>query len=132
MHFLGTAQRNFDTAATDCTEPAKPRSCRKPSIDSIPASVSGWKSTRASNSRLVDGVSSTAMEKRSPFSPKVPAWPVATIRAFNFGLAPEASVSTTRGPSSSQRSKGRLAAERSVQAQSSFGALPERGWAGSH
>ena len=107
-------------------------SCWKPSIDSMPASLPDPKSTRASSSRLLDGVSSTAVEKRSPFSPKVPAWPVAMIRAFSFGLAPEPSESTMSGPSSSQRSKGRLAAERSVHAQSSFCALPERGSAGSH
>ena len=40
-----------------------------------------------------------------------------------WACAPEPSETTTSGPSSSQRSSGRLAAERSVQAQSSFCAL---------
>jgi hypothetical protein len=49
---------------------------------------------------------------------KVPSCPVAIRRAFSFGAAPEPSETTTSGPSSSQRSSGRLAAERSVQASS--------------
>ena len=57
------------------------------------------RSTRASNSRLSTGVSSTVVEKRSPLSPNVPAWPVAIRRAFSFGLAPEPSETTTSGPS---------------------------------
>ena len=50
-------------------------------------------------------------------------WPVAIRRAFSLGCAPDPSETTTSGPSSSQRSRGRLAAERSVQAQSSFWAF---------
>ena len=89
---------------------------------SIPCrpSVSGAKSTRASNSRLLEGVFSTDAVMRSPLSPNVPSCPVAIRRAFSFGCAPEPSETTTSGPSSSQRSRGRLAAERSVHAQSSF------------
>jgi hypothetical protein len=49
-----------------------------------------------------------------------------------LGVAPEPSETTTSGPSSSQRSKGRLAAERKVHFQSSCSALPARGSAGSH
>ena len=79
----------------------------------------GAKSTCASSSRLSDGVSSTEAAIRSPLSPKVPSCPVAIRRAFSLGAAPEPSETTTSGPSSSQRSSGRLAAERSVQAQSS-------------
>ena len=93
----------------------------------------GAKSTRASNSRLLEGVSSTAVENRSPFSPKVPAWPVAMMRAFNFGVARRA-LANRQSAAHLQASaaRGRLAAERKVQAQSSLVALPDRGSAGSH
>jgi hypothetical protein len=98
----------------------------------MPAFEPGSKSTWASSSRLFDGVFSTAAETRSPLSPKVPSCPVAISRAFSFGDPPEPSETTTSGPSSSQRSKGRLAAERSVHFQSSAGVLPDRGSDGSH
>ncbi len=110
--------------------PQSPRSCRKPSIDSIPASVSGAKSTRASNSLLSEGVFSTLAVNRSPLSPNVPSCPVAISRAFSLGRPPGRSETTTSGPSSSQRNRGRFAAERSVHSQSSFIALtPAVAWA---
>ena len=101
-------------------------------MDSMPAFEPGAKSTWASSSRLLEGVSSTVAEMRSPLSPKVPSCPVATRRAFSLAALPVPSETITRGPSSSQRSRGRLAAERRVHAQSSFCALASRGSVGSH
>ena len=54
------------------------------------------------------------------------------IDAFKRGDPPAPSDTTTSGPSSSQRSSGRLAAARNVHFQSSCCALPDRGSAGSH
>src|SRR6476646_10721364 len=95
-------------------------------MDSRPAFVFGAKSTRARSSRLFEGVTSTFAVMRSPLSPKVPSCPVATRRALSFGL-PERSETTTKGPSSSHRNNGRLAAERRVHSQSSLEDLAERG-----
>ena len=75
---------------------------------------------------------SLVAEKRSPLSPNVPSWPLAIMRALSFGAAPVPSETTTKGPSSSHRSRGRSAAERRVHAQSSFDELLARGSAGSH